>query len=157
MTENANVDPRFDPIFQRGYNGGAGERPVVREQAPEVRPVAAEPAETEPDAPRAPAATAGRAVITAEVVGGDPAPARRSLVPNPFIVILWLIGVGLTAGGVWLALRFFAEQYSGPMNEEMMVLQQLTWALTPAGVTVGLAIIAGLLFWHAAGWQRSRR
>ena len=148
MTDRPGVDPRFDPMFQRGYSGavepGAATtpRPTQTPSAePQARPVEARVASSDP-------------VVTTEFAGdpGDePAPSR----PNPFIVLLWLLGPVLSVGGAVTTYQALTESFSGRSQGDP-VMQQLLWVLAPSAVTVGLAIIAGLLFWHAAAFRRSR-
>jgi hypothetical protein len=82
---------------------------------------------------------------------------------NPFITLLWVIGVVLPAGGVtlqWLAVNnmFGSSSYSGTGDAPMsMVLQQFSYLVAPPVITAGLFILAGLLFWHAAAWRARRR
>lgn len=162
------VDPRYDPIFQRGYaedSGRSGMPPTTARavtQAPRAQQTSGEsrgdlPGEAASPLPPVTADTSPeRPVVTTEIFGEHPKPSHRRGAPNPFIVLLWVIGVGLTALGIGFAYKFFLNQFSYPREQQDLILQQLAWAFSPPAVTVGLAIIAGLLFWHAASWRRAR-
>ncbi|HEX4057980.1 MAG TPA: hypothetical protein VHX87_06660 [Galbitalea sp.] len=132
---NADIDPRFDPAFQRGFDPSIPieesvpvrqqRRPaapaVVDSPAPAPHPVAAAPASapSAPSAPPAPPAVvpapapiAAVAVIDAtvpdEVDGGESAveeAAQPSAARNPFLLFLGIIAVALIAVGVWLFVR----------------------------------------------------
>ena len=91
--------------------------------------------------------------VTTEYDGERPAP--RALV-NPFIVLLWIIGPGLLILGVVGARELFSQQWSSNFSPEDAGAMQGMMMAAQAAVTVGLATVAGLLFWHAAAWRRIR-
>lgn len=173
---NESLDPRYDPMFQRGYQGAppgsAAARPPrpVHQSARPVPPAAdaqrreSNPGQVpespglEPLGPAPSASPQSRPVVTTEIFGEGAGPVRRLRIPNPFIILLWLIGPGLIVVGINSTLLAFSERTFGPItSSEEMALQQLAWTLSPSAVTVGLGIIAGLVFWHAAGWRRARQ
>jgi hypothetical protein len=131
------TDPRFDPVFQRGYSGPAPEL-VVRETVvdPPVRPVAA------PDAYPAPAPAPVADDIGTEEPGAW-APPRR----NPFAIALLVVGVTMVAAGVWLTQAFAATSANGytPDEQTIAILQQ---ALGPALLLGG---IVGVVAWLVLG------
>lgn len=162
MTSNKpRVDPRFDPIFQRGYQGGVrntGVRQVSRatsppSPAPEPEPTAT--SEVPPPArqqhPDASVADPVQPMVITEYPASEPAKPRRSL--NPFIVLLWIVGPALIGGGASATYQSAFRNMSGWSGPDQMALQQVIWMAGPAAITVGLGIIAGLLFWHAAAWR----
>lgn len=157
------VDPRFDPIFQRGYEGGLQDAGT---SVPAPEPVAAAPVDPAPEPEPAPsptvpqphtgvaAAMSSQPIVTVEYPGGEPEPPARIL--NPFIILLWVIGVALVLIGASASYESFSRSMGSMSRPEDMAFQQLIWMLSPGVVTVGLGIMAGLLFWHAAAWRRSR-
>jgi hypothetical protein len=120
------TDPRYDPRFQRGWDGDPA-APAERTEPPaaaRTEPAAA-PAEPEPAMPD------DEAWIEAS---------RR----NPFRIALAVTGVALLAIGGWLAWVMVqdAQNSSTPMDP---VLSQLPFLLTPSVVLAGLvAIIAAI-------------
>jgi hypothetical protein len=164
-TERPAFDPRHDPRFQRGYRPGD----ALPDRGLPVASVA-------PSTPAAPVAPAGP---TADQAGADtdaadhfdtllfdgdtfadePEPSRW----NPFIALLWLIGVVLPTGGIalqWQAVNnmFGSSSYDGTGDAPMsVVIQQFSYLVAPSLITAGLFVLAGLLFWHAAAWRARRR
>jgi hypothetical protein len=88
----------------------------------------------------------------------EPAPSRW----NPFIILLWVIGIAFPVGGV--ALQWHAVQamyggvsFSGDGAPSIdFLLQQFSYLIAPTLITPGIVIVAGLLFWHARAWQARR-
>lgn len=82
---------------------------------------------------------------------------------NPFLTALGVIGVALIVGGLWLVWRAMLNQnrnysYDGTGDVPIeMILQQLTWSLSPAMISTGLLVLVGLIFERAIRWQRERR
>lgn len=138
-------DPRFDPAFQRGY----------------VPPVAAA-------APAAPAVPAPADSVGEPPVDSDPrqeekiAPAlaaRRGV--NPYVVVLWVVGVVFAVGGTALLFgsyfMMYTHSFGGPSqsNATAQVLFAFGSAFGVPLITVGLATIAGVIFFSAwRSWQR---
>ena len=88
----------------------------------------------------------------ADLADLPPAPRR-----NPFVVALWILAPVLLIGGFALIVQSSSTNgysYSGGEVPLAMVLQQLAWALAPVMLSIGLATIVGLLFWHAFAWHR---
>ena len=142
------IDPRHDAIYQRGYQPGEPSLPPVR------RALIGAP----PTAP-------GVAAEIDEVPAFD-ADVFQDELPrsawNPFIAILWVVAVlfiGASATLQWQAVTasYGAFSYSGtgplPLG---MIIQQLSYQISPSVLTSGLLIVAGLLFWHAAAWRARR-
>ena len=84
---------------------------------------------------------------------------------NPFVIALWIVGPALIVGGPMLQTRSIYDSYRGgsagftsndiPFE---VVLQQLTYSVSPSMVGVGLATVVGLLFYQALRWRsRSTR
>ncbi|MGO4102810.1 hypothetical protein AB4Y63_02555 [Leifsonia sp. YAF41] len=81
---------------------------------------------------------------------------------NPFLTALWVIGVALIVGGMWMVWQAIAAQnrgYSGISGEAPieLILQQLTWSLAPSMTSTGMLVLVGLVFERAIRWQRERR
>jgi hypothetical protein len=131
----SDIDPRFDPAFQRGFDPSIPIESSVpprqpRRAAPAPVELATAPAPTAPAAvPPAPAPAATpvastapaepKAAKPAEVVAAEPDDAENgaivetpaedapelSAVRNPFLLFLGIIAVALIAVGVWLFVR----------------------------------------------------
>jgi hypothetical protein len=85
------------------------------------------------------------------------APAARWKI-NPFLVALWLLGLGLTVFGAWgsvapyvVQMDFMGTQGTMPNGFPWFVMVS---TLAPNVVFAGLVIIAGALTLHAVGWSR---
>lgn len=165
-SEAPKPDPRFDPAFQRGFDGARREpRTTVQNSG-----VAAQAAPKHPSSSGyvglPPAPTASSAGGDAELVeqlaiaaAGD----ARGHDGNPFIRLLWIICVALAVGSIWFMVwSQSASRTSVSYNSDEVpleiVLTQLAWILTPSALTAGLGGMVALLFWHAAEWRaRNRR
>lgn len=86
-----------------------------------------------------------------EHAGSGPAFLQRI---NPFVVILWLLAALLLGCGLW----FFMVSALGPgfMSGPIPQVTYMMMTFAPFATTAGLAVFAGLLFWHASHWQRRR-
>lgn len=151
--EDADVDPRFDPVFQRGYDP-AQHRTRVR---PPVETPARESAPTRPEtfAPAPDRAPSGDSALDerrpAEL---DDEPLRR----NPFRLILLLTSVAAIGGAALLLWKRVAEDpyggYGGVGGDVAHVFfQQFVAALLGPLLTGGLL---GLCLWLALGALRRR-
>lgn len=91
------VDQRSDPAFQRGFTGAVAAPRTLHLQTatPAEPPVAATEPIAAPPLPL-PAAPSPAAPVT--VVAE---PRERPRGPNPWVVLLWVIGAGLLAIGVY--------------------------------------------------------
>lgn len=165
MAEQPELDPRFHPAFQRGYEPDPPSPAVHPADAVDSAAIVSLPQWAEvppppvgPPTDKAPPEGEQKPAIHAEV-GGTAATANRRGI-NPYIALLWVVGVVLAVGGA--ALLFFGfvgvfTSYSnvsseGPRAQVPYVLG--TTFGTPL-VSVGLATIAGLIFFSA--WQTWRR
>jgi len=133
----SDFDPRFDPAFQRGYDGPAVTPPATSDaSAPAAPPLV----RIDPQAAVAPQAEL------------DELPPRRG---NPFLVALAVIGVALAVGGLVLVfqLRTIFGDGNGNPDFDYVTLQTLMIAapiLTGLGVATGI----GVLFVFAVRWGR---
>jgi hypothetical protein len=149
---SATIDPRFDPAFQRGFDGAVtttrrrptiGTPPVLPAQAPAARPVVSTSAVPEPTAPEP------QSVVeedeAEEVVRGV----------NPFIVVLWIVAVLLVISGayltMWARTTFLTDSLS--TNIDYVTIQIITYG-SPLLVVLGLATAIGLVFLHAIAWKK---
>lgn len=160
--DRARLDPRFDPAFQRGFDGvmpsGSGSTPPPSTVAPSS-PVAPTPPSTpEPRAlpreeaplPAAAPASAPRTLLTPDAFVADEP--RRV---NPWLIALGAVSVVLTLGGLLLITRL-RDLFADTQNSaefDYVVLQSLIIG-APILVGLGLATGIGLLFVLAV--RRSR-
>ena len=134
-------DPRHDAIYQRGYRPG------------DNRPSNQIPADSYPAEPADEADA-----LLAELLTVEPEPSSR----NPFIGVLWVIGVFFIGSSIALqtvAIGGMNAGYSYSGNGPLplgMIIQQLSYSVIPSVLTAGLLIVAGLLFWHATTWRARR-
>ena len=170
--DGAAIDPRYDPAFQRGFDGevATGPRgqstlrrtaavnpaparlPVQRVEEPE--PAAVEQPEHLPTLALSPEGPAAPIVETAAVSVTTP----RELARNPFMIALAALGAVLIfAGAIW-AYEGFATivKNGGTRNEvEFWAAQTMSFG-APLAIVVGLGIAAVLLVLFGRSWQRSR-
>lgn len=171
MAEEPAIDPRYDPAFQRGFDGttppataspshratphatSALQRPVSEPRPHAVAP--AEPreriglppptpgAEPEPETTAAPAPVAGFAASPAR------APWR-----NPFAIAVAVIGIAVLALGIWL----LQETYQLTQSEGGFSSQADYWFLQwgmiggPIFAGLGVAILVAVLVLCAVHW-----
>jgi hypothetical protein len=161
--EDQRVDPRYDPAFQRGFEGevksGLRSRTSVRRTAL-VSPAPYRSGEPEPAVEEygVQDATQTRTGADAEP---EPAPdhvpvrvvGMRDLRRNPFLVTLVVLGLVLTIGGAAWANQ--ARQAVADLATELdyWYLQASTVG-APLTIIAGIAILAGVLFVAAAAWNR---
>ena len=128
--EAPEVDPRFDPVFQRGYDPAvhapAARRSVLRTPAERPAPLPAPPERAPEPAP---------APVREEEPEEDEVSRR-----NPWLLALLLVSIGLLiAAGVLLWRVGQRDVYSGsslPTGAELMV-QQLAYMLPPGLIVAG--------------------
>ena len=139
-------DPRFDPAFQRGY-------------VPPTQPPAQTRARTQ-DEPIGEPPVPGTDSEPSETITAAQSPRLPQRV-NPYVVVLWVIGVVFAVGGAALLFVSFFLVYSSfaPGPSQAATLQAIYTFGSVFGVpliTVGLATIAGLIFLSAwRSWHRT--
>jgi hypothetical protein len=161
--DDQRVDPRYDPAFQRGFEGqvtsGLRARTSVRRSAL-VSPAPYRTGEPEPEVEEYGVQEAGQTRTGAEDEPG-PAPAyvpvqsagMRSLGRNPFLITLVVLGVTLTIGGVAWANQ--ARQTVADLATELDYWYlQASVVGAPLTIITGIAVLAGVLFVAAAAWNR---
>ncbi|HEY4224834.1 MAG TPA: hypothetical protein VGM70_03385 [Pseudolysinimonas sp.] len=174
--DGAAVDPRYDPAFQRGFEGEVATGPrgqsTLRRTAA-VNPAPARPAaqrveELSPTPVEALPFSSGPAVApdaAAQVTAqAEPAPVPqavvgpRELARNPFVISLAVLGaVLIVAGAIW-AYEGFATiiKNGGTRNEvEFWAAQTMSFG-APLAIVAGVAVAGVLLVLFARSWQRSR-
>ena len=162
MTDEQKVDPRYDPAFQRGYEGTVSSVIRTRTRAPE-RSAIVSPAPYRPAAPEPEAADA-EAVVEPDPAmhsaSPEPAPAARptmrEFVRNPFVVLLLLLGLGMiVGGGAWAnQARALVAARGGASTELDYWFLQATVVSAPLTILAGIGILAGVMFLAARAWGR---
>ncbi len=184
MTKDSSpaIDPRYDPVYQRGFSGSAAASRIRAVENP--KPDRAQPAQRTDTKRAEPRATAlrpeseervdpfvvppARAVPqdeleTVEPEARDEQPAATSsgmsLRGNPWVATLWVVAVLLlTAGffGTWRSQSIYVG--ATPINDmNEIVMFQVLQTLSPSLVLVGLLVLGGLCFLHAVSWRGRRR
>jgi hypothetical protein len=136
--DRSTFDPRFDPAFQRGFDGEVESILTERVSEPAIiEPVLSSPAVTEPQ--------------LIEISEPD-ARVRRI---NPFLIALGAVSVVLITGGLYLVsrLREFFDSSQTTSDFDFVTLQVLLYA-APLIVVLGLATAIGLVFIAAVRWGR---
>ncbi|ANP71164.1 hypothetical protein [Cryobacterium arcticum] len=171
-TDRPAFDPRHDAIYQRGYQ--AGDSPAAQPGAAPAGTSRAAAARIgpPPTGPSSPTAAAFAGTVAADEIGDlDPLGFDSDGFHdelerprwNPFIALLWVLGVALAGGGAALLWQtvgnmFRNNSYSGNGEPPVsFILQQFSYLVAPPLISAGLIILAGLLFWHAAAWRARRR
>jgi hypothetical protein len=170
--DGAAIDPRYDPAFQRGFDGevatGPRGRSTLRRTAavnpaparlPARRIEEVEPTTVEQPAPLPTLALAPEGVPAALVEAAPVAvTSPRELARNPFVIALAALGaVLILAGSVW-AYEGFATivKNGGTRNEvEFWAAQTMSFG-APLAIVVGLGVAAVLLVLFGRSWQRSK-
>jgi hypothetical protein len=169
--DDVEIDPRFDPAFQRGFDPRTPIEEYVParlpRRAPVVPPDSAPIAATVPVIPARPAAPPAAEVNDASSVkpaetsdvdpeGADPAlesnPSR-----NPFLLFLGIIAIALIAAGIWLFVRSgdaFNSKEVRSQGDYMSLTATIEMA--PFIALLGGATAIGVLFVFAAKWRRRR-
>jgi hypothetical protein len=167
-------DPRYDPAFQRGYQPRPGEQAQtrVRADAPDSayrRPSSLLPRpeeDIEPEPMQEPALPVSVPDLDLPPQPASPPTAAPSLLDrldtsprrNPFMLALWLVGIGLVVLGIVLYSVSVTASYNGPTpstDVTGLVFAQLGWMLAGPLITVGLLTIVGLLFLTALAGRRA--
>ncbi len=148
------LDPRYDPLFQRGYHP---------ERTAEPQPLASVPAPLASEPAPAPASgTVDEGTDTPEI-------APR---PSPRTGVLWLVSATLVAAGVFLHFGFGAAGYGADWSVtteggairfadgrsiEQVLATQLAVAVAPSLVVLGIATAVATLFVQILRPERGTR
>lgn len=176
MAEQPTIDPRYDPAFQRGFEGqvatGSRAEVAARRSAPYVtsalqRPVA--------DRAPAPAAAPGEGAAhvglppTATPASADETEGRPEVVvvqttdqpqrppwTNPFAIAAFALGVISLGMGAWVLQETsrMAQSTEGFQTQADYWFMQAGMIGGPIALGLGVAIIAGALFLCAGYWAR---
>ncbi len=170
MAEQPTIDPRYDPAFQRGFEGqvATGSRADVaaRRSAPYVasalqRPAdrPATPAQPQPDAaiglPSATPDTSESVSAAPVTVVAAEQPARPPWT-NPFAIAVFALGLVVLFSGAWILQETsrMAQSTEGFQTQADYWYMQIGMIGAPIALGLGVAILAGVLFLCAAYWSR---
>jgi len=167
--DGAGIDPRYDPAFQRGFDGEVATGP--RGQSTLRRTAAVNPAPARMPAqpvdavgpmttdPFEPLPTLSPMTETSGAMPPDPAPVAvvtpRELIRNPFMIALAALGALLIlVGSIWAYEGFAAiVKNGGTRNEvEFWAAQTMSFG-APLAIVVGVAIAAVLLVLFGRSWR----
>jgi hypothetical protein len=170
--DGATIDPRYDPAFQRGFDGEVATGP--RGQSTLRRTAAVNPAPARVTAPPVESTRPVESVASdepellptlasmSETSGAMPAEVApvavvtpRELIRNPFMIALAALGALLIlVGSIWAYEGFAAiVKNGGTRNEvEFWAAQTMSFG-APLAIVVGLAVAAVLLVLFARSWR----
>ncbi|WP_210507284.1 hypothetical protein [Naasia sp. SYSU D00057] len=179
------LDPRYDPVFQRGYADPSGERRAdARPQAPvpASAPLSAGNPPTPKTLPPAPTAASSAPPFPADAappLAGQPdqqRPAEEQAPPQEPRRLrtgpLWLVSALLVVGGVLLHFTSAATGYgtdwsvftqdgtlrfADGRSVEQVLAAQLAVAVAPQLVVLGVATAVATLFLHILRSERGTR
>jgi hypothetical protein len=145
--DRSGFDPRFDPAFQRGYDGPTMVPPTVEARTPApargiVEPEREQHREPEPAIPAA-------APIEDEALEEEQG--RRL---NPFLVALGVVSIVLIIGGIYLISRVDALFTEVSSDVSYATIQALVNG-PPIAIALGIATGIGVLFIYAVRWKRT--
>jgi hypothetical protein len=177
--KDVEIDPRFDPAFQRGFDPSIPieeyvPAPLPRKAPPAAPPVPEPVAVTAPVAPTKPVASAkpvppqvagaaeAETAAPAELPDADLDPAvdpalDSSPSRNPFLLFLGIIAIALVAAGIWLFVRSgdaFNSKEVRSQGDYMSLTATIQMA--PFIALLGGATAIGVLFVFAAKWRKRR-
>ena len=140
------LDPRFDPHFQRGHEDDppTGGVPLPTGGDPRF--------DSDPRASGDSRAAHPSRVEQLPRVEPDETPQRR----NPWMVVLWVLGFALLIFGVsaeWVSRSMLLAANFNTV-QEFYVIPKTLESLAPWFVAVGLASIVGVVFLHAVRWEK---
>ncbi|MEP6481918.1 MAG: hypothetical protein ABJA94_07925 [Rhodoglobus sp.] len=149
MSDDRDFDPRFDPAYQRGYEG-------VVDAPAKARPAPAKSTSTIDFPPASPSTSPPETQPRQrESIASTPEPKARRRA-NPFLITLLVLSATLIIGGLYLVVRMrhlFADTQSST-DFDFVTLQVLI-GVTPVAIGLGVAIAIGVLFIYAIRWGRS--
>jgi hypothetical protein len=156
----SDFDPRFDPAFQRGFDGpdvDRGATPARRVEGTPSTPVEPTPVRVEPMPPRVEPVPPRVEPVPPGVESVETSPPTQppTLRGNPFIPVLWIAAAVFTTAGA--AGQYFATflNYSAPASSAALeyVLPSVLFALSPWLFAAGLALGVATLVIHALRWR----
>lgn len=157
MPDQKSFDPRFDPAFQRGFDGPVETTAAVPPAAQPARLISPPP-EARPERPAVAPVTAEPALASRWAADRldqpelDEPPARTT---NPFLITLGVIAVVLIALGLYLfqsTRAAFLESQSSSSGD-YITMQTVIFA-APICIALGVATGIGVLFTYAIRYRR---
>lgn len=169
--KDVEIDPRFDPAFQRGFDQTIPienyvPEPVARTSAPpppvavpEIAPHRAAP----PPMPKAERPEPELIVVDSD---DDTEPSEEPVVEtdldsnparNPFLLFLGIIAIALVAVGIWLFVRSgdaFNSREVRSQGDYMSL--DATIHMAPFIALLGAATAIGVIFVFASKWRRRK-
>jgi hypothetical protein len=162
MADDKRIDPRYDPAFQRGFEGSVASgvrRHPVAPPSPAIVTPAPFRAAPEREEPRAESGGPQTDEVEPGSVPSDHqvSPARR-LSQNPFLISLVVLGLALTVGGlIWAnQARLLVSGRGAAATDLDYWFLQATVTGAPLTIVAGISILAGVLFVAATAWNRGR-
>jgi hypothetical protein len=165
MTDEQKVDPRYDPAFQRGYEGTV--QSAVRTRTAVRRSTVVSPAPYRSVEPEPHVDEHGAEEAEPSLAATDERFAPPELVPvsrvtmrefarNPFVILLVLLGGGMIIGGALWAnqARALVAARGGASTELDYWFLQATVVSAPLTILAGIGVLAGVLFLAAGVWNR---
>jgi hypothetical protein len=169
--KSVDIDPRFDPAFQRGFDQSIPIDEFVPEPQPRrtAAPAPVVPPVVEPKKVVVAASPlAETAEPAAELMGNEAAPetavetvaeedADSSPSRNPFLLFLVIIAIALVAAGIWLFVRSgdaFNSREVRSQGDYMSL--DATIHMAPFIALLGAATAIGVLFVFASKWRKRR-
>jgi hypothetical protein len=149
----SDIDPRFDPAFQRGFDPAT----PVREREPAPLPRVATPAvPVAPPDPVVPAAyEPSPATLDAEELPDSSLESHPGR--NPYLLVLGVVAVILVAVGVWLFVQSGAQFNSREVRSQGDYMSlDATIHMAPFISLLGAATAIGVVFVFAVKWRRRK-
>ena len=170
------IDPRFDPRYQRGYVPEPGAAEAVDQQSGIVIAPADSALTAPPPAPpvRRPEPTAGPRPARAEPrddgVALDREPEEDDTFPpefaetdaepspaDPWFLAAWGVAViAIVVGGAFWWAGLMADNPFSGVNQSDRWLQYVGWVVAPALIQGGLLGLVAMLVWTGIRWARRR-
>jgi hypothetical protein len=170
--KDVEIDPRFDPAFQRGFDPSIPieeyvpaplpRRALIRPPMPDPTPAAAPVPSDRPAPPPVTTAAEVEPPTSAALPDAEPEAAsdpalESSPSRNPFLLFLGIIAIALVAAGIWLFVRSgdaFNSKEVRSQGDYMSLTATIEMA--PFIALLGGATAIGVLFVFAAKWRRRR-
>jgi hypothetical protein len=149
----SDIDPRFDPAFQRGFDPAT----PVREREPAPLPRAAPP--SVPVAPPVPVVQAAHEPPSATLDAEEIADSSLESHPgrNPYLLVLGVVAIILVAVGVWLFVQSGAQFNSREVRSQGDYMSlDATIHMAPFISLLGAATAIGVVFVFAVRWRRRK-
>lgn len=164
------VDPRYDPVFQPGFDGqvvkgltrrpepaapASAATPTIDALRPVPRPDPYAPHDDFLTAMRDAAASEAPRLADADVPEPRSAPPARPVWRNPFLIVVALIGAALIGIGI-SGMNAVATQGGFSSADSSYLYFVFMQFGGPMLVVLGIATLVGVVFFLALQWQRGR-